>query len=66
MTGGATAVRHMQKVLEHVETIVAIELLVAAQGIDLRRQVMHVERVVGRRHRIGLPANPSKGTLFTG
>lgn len=42
---GATAVRHMQKVLEHVETIVAIELLGAAQGIDLRRQMMQVKGV---------------------
>jgi histidine ammonia-lyase len=33
---GATAVRHTEKVLQHVETIVAIELLAAAQGIDLR------------------------------
>ncbi|MEZ4513984.1 MAG: histidine ammonia-lyase [Chloroflexota bacterium] len=33
---GATAVRHTEKVLEHVETIVAIEMLAAAQGIDLR------------------------------
>lgn len=33
---GATAVRHTEKVLEHVETIVAIELLAAAQGVDLR------------------------------
>lgn len=39
---GATAVRHTQMVLDHVETIVAIELLGAAQGIDFRRQVMHV------------------------
>ncbi|MCA9964624.1 MAG: aromatic amino acid lyase, partial [Anaerolineales bacterium] len=30
------AVRHTEKVLEHVETIVAIEMLAAAQGIDLR------------------------------
>jgi histidine ammonia-lyase len=42
---GATAVRHMEKVLEHVETIVAIELLGAAQGIDFRRQVLQVEGV---------------------
>lgn len=40
---GATAVRHMETVLAHVETIVAIELLGAAQGIDFRRQVMQVE-----------------------
>jgi histidine ammonia-lyase len=34
---GATAVRQMAQILEHVETIVAIELLCAAQGIDFRR-----------------------------
>ncbi len=33
---GATATRHTEKVLNHVETIVAIELLAAAQGIDFR------------------------------
>ena len=35
---GATAVRHTSKVLEHVEMIVAIEMLAACQGIDLRQQ----------------------------
>jgi histidine ammonia-lyase len=35
---GATAVRQMAQILEHVETIVAIELLCAAQGIDFRRR----------------------------
>jgi histidine ammonia-lyase len=34
---GATAVRQVGQILDHVETIVAIELLAAAQGIDLRR-----------------------------
>ncbi|MEM7335692.1 MAG: histidine ammonia-lyase [Chloroflexota bacterium] len=37
---GATAVRHTERVLQHVETIVAIELLSAAQGIDFRRRAM--------------------------
>jgi len=37
---GATAVRQMAQIVEHVETIVAIELLCAAQGIDFRRQMM--------------------------
>lgn len=37
---GATAVRHTEKVLDHVETIVGIELLSAAQGIDFRRRTM--------------------------
>ncbi len=34
---GATAVRHAAKIVHHTETIVAIELLSAAQGIDFRR-----------------------------
>ncbi len=33
---GATAARHARMVLEHVEQIVAIELLCAAQALDLR------------------------------
>lgn len=40
---GATAVHHTEQVLAHVETIVAIELLVAAQGIDFRRREMGVD-----------------------
>jgi histidine ammonia-lyase len=35
---GATAVRQAWQIMEHVETIVAIELLCAAQGVDFRRQ----------------------------
>ena len=35
---GATAVRQAWQILANVETIVAIELLAAAQGIDFRRQ----------------------------
>jgi histidine ammonia-lyase len=34
---GATAARKLAQVVEHVETVLAIELLCAAQGIDLRR-----------------------------
>ncbi len=41
---GATAVRHTERVIEHVETIVAIELLTGAQGFDFRRRDM------GQRH----------------
>jgi histidine ammonia-lyase len=41
---GATAVRHAQLVLTHVETIVAIELLAAAQGIDFRRRMTGAAR----------------------
>lgn len=33
---GAAAVRHAMQILEHVETIVGIELLLAAQGVDFR------------------------------
>ncbi|MBE2224767.1 MAG: aromatic amino acid lyase, partial [Anaerolineae bacterium] len=35
---GTTAVRHTARVLDHVETIMAIELMAAAQGIDFRRR----------------------------
>lgn len=42
---GATAVRHTERVLEHVETIVAIELLAAAQGVDFRRRRMGVDKL---------------------
>ena len=35
---GAIAARHTSQVLEHVERIVAIEMLCACQGIDLRRR----------------------------
>ena len=35
---GATAVRQAEMIMTHTETIVAIELLSAAQGIDFRRQ----------------------------
>lgn len=44
---GATAVRHMAQILEHVETIVAIELLCAAQGIDFRRLASRPSAVQG-------------------
>ena len=37
---GATAVRQTAQILEHVEIIVAIELLAAAQGVDFRRLAM--------------------------
>lgn len=37
---GATAVHHSEWVLNHTETIVAIELLTAAQGIDFRCRTM--------------------------
>ena len=37
---GATAVRLSDRVLDHVETIVGIELLTAAQGIDFRLRAL--------------------------
>lgn len=40
---GATAVRHAWQIMEHVETIVGIELLLAAQGIDFRCREMGVK-----------------------
>jgi histidine ammonia-lyase len=42
---GATSVRQVAQILDHVETIVAIELLAAAQGVDFRREVMGVEKL---------------------
>lgn len=36
---GATAARQTAQILDHVETIVAIELLSAAQGVDFRRHL---------------------------
>lgn len=40
---GATAARHVGLILDHVETIVAIELLLAAQGIDFRCRRMGLD-----------------------
>lgn len=37
---GATAARQAEQILGHVEMIVAIELLAAAQGVDFRRQIV--------------------------
>ncbi len=45
---GATAVRQVEQILVHVETIVGIELMCAAQGIDFRRQRMGQERQMGK------------------
>ncbi len=42
---GATAVRHTAQVLDHVETIVGIELFAAAQGVDFRLREMGVEQL---------------------
>jgi histidine ammonia-lyase len=42
---GATAVRQTEQIIQHAETIVAIELLTAAQGVDFRRKVMNVEKL---------------------
>jgi histidine ammonia-lyase len=40
---GPIAARHARTVLEHVERILAIELLVASQAIDLRRELLTAE-----------------------
>ncbi|MFO7664362.1 MAG: histidine ammonia-lyase [Chloroflexota bacterium] len=40
---GATAVRQAMQILEHVETIVGIELLLAAQGINFRCREMNID-----------------------
>jgi histidine ammonia-lyase len=46
---GATSVLHLENVLTNAETIVAIELLSAAQGIDFRRQnLIARDRDLGR------------------
>ena len=39
---GATAVRQTAQIIEHVETIVAIEFFSAAQGVDFRRHAMEL------------------------
>jgi histidine ammonia-lyase len=44
---GATAARHARDVLDNVERILAIELLVGAQALDLRRAAVAV--AIGRR-----------------
>ncbi len=37
---GATAARHAREVLDHVERILALELMVGAQALDLRRDLV--------------------------
>ena len=48
---GATAARHARTVLEHVERIIGIELLCAAQALDLRNH-RHVVRMAHVEHEI--------------
>ncbi len=43
---GATAARHAREVLDHVQRIVALELLVGAQALDLRRDLVAEARGV--------------------
>ena len=52
---GSVAARHARAVLEHVERIVAIELLVSAQALDLRLAVAGPGVVAGT------PAGPAPG-----
>lgn len=40
---GATAARQAEQILNHVETIVAIELLAGAQGIDFRQRALKLD-----------------------
>ena len=41
---GATATRQAQKILDHTETIVAIEILTAAQAMDFRMRTMETQK----------------------
>lgn len=43
-----TAARHCHRVLDNLERILAIELLSAAQGVDLRREMLGDEARLGR------------------
>ena len=45
---GPVAARQARRVLEHVETIVGIELLCAAQAVDFRREALGPEARLGR------------------
>jgi histidine ammonia-lyase len=42
---GATAARKAEQIITHVETIVALELLCAAQGVDFRRRKQPTPRL---------------------
>jgi len=55
---GPIAARHARSVLEHVERIVAIELLVAAQAIDLRLELLAGD---GRNADAATPPMPGAG-----
>ena len=44
---GATAARQAEQILHHVETIVAIELFTAAQGVDFRRRLTENDKTLG-------------------
>lgn len=63
---GATAVRHTEKVLEHVEMIVAIELLSAAQGVDLRRRDLDGDPKMGRGTQVAYDLIREKVPFLTG
>jgi histidine ammonia-lyase len=45
---GCTSARQAREVLENAETILAIELFAAAQGIDFRREMLGGEPRLGR------------------
>jgi len=45
---GATSALKLRDVIDNVERILAIELMSAAQGVDFRRQVIGVEKMLGQ------------------
>jgi histidine ammonia-lyase len=49
---GATAVRQLAQIIDHVETIVAIELMCAAQGINFRQEQMGLADGLGSGTRV--------------
>ena len=49
---GVTAVRQLGQILEHVETIVAIELMLAAQGVDFRCKDRETKTCLGQGTRV--------------
>jgi histidine ammonia-lyase len=49
---GCTAARQAREVLTNVETILAIELMAAAQGIDFRREVLGPAPMLGQGTRV--------------
>ena len=59
---GAAAARHARTVLGNVEQIVAIELLCAAQALDLRLALLSGDARRGRVGRAAAPASVRRGS----